>query len=174
MNSTTSLKISSSSSSSFSLPFSSSSSSHSLHIHTNSSFPLRTLHHRQQPLLILASSSINASISPQADSHAVDDSHRRRSSLESLFCYDKAIPEEIIEKPTGLSLAEKNIGDKVRCSDCEAKGAVLCATCSGSGLYLDSILESQGIMVKVRCLGCGGSGNIMCSDCGGRGHIGVV
>lgn len=89
----------------------------------------------------------------QADSHAVDDSHRRRSSLESLFCYDKAIPEEIIEKPTGLSLAEKNIGDKLRCSECEAKGAVLCATCSGSGLYLDSILESQGIMVKVRCLG---------------------
>lgn len=89
----------------------------------------------------------------QSESHAVDDSHRRRSSLESLFCYDKAIPEEIIEKPTGLSLAEKNIGDKVRCSDCQAKGAVLCATCSGSGLYLDSILESQGIMVKVRCLG---------------------
>lgn len=89
----------------------------------------------------------------QAEPHAVDDSHRRRSSLESLFCYDKAIPEEIIEKPTGLFLAEKNIGDKMRCSDCQTKGAVLCATCSGSGLYLDSILESQGIMVKVRCLG---------------------
>ncbi|WOH06279.1 hypothetical protein DCAR_0625703 [Daucus carota subsp. sativus] len=168
MNSSTSFKISSS----FSLPPS--------HLHNHSSFSFRTIiHHHKQPLFITASSSssTNGSISPQvhicADSHAVEDSHRRRSGLESLFCYDKAIPEEIIEKPTGLSLAEKNIGDKMRCSDCQAKGAVLCATCSGSGLYLDSILESQGIMVKVRCLGCGGSGNIMCSDCGGRGHIGV-
>lgn len=89
----------------------------------------------------------------QAASHAVGDAHRRRSSLESLFCYDKAIPEEIIETPIGLSLAEKNIGDNTRCPDCQAKGAVLCATCSGSGLYVDSILESQGIIVKVRCLG---------------------
>jgi hypothetical protein len=79
--------------------------------------------------------------------------HRRRSSLESLFCYDKAIPEERIEKPVGISLAEKVIGDNPRCTDCQAKGAVLCMTCSGSGLYVDSILESQGIIVKVRCLG---------------------
>ncbi|XLR10903.1 hypothetical protein S83_038841, partial [Arachis hypogaea] len=35
---------------------------------------------------------------------------------------------------------------------CEAKGVVLCITCAGSGLYVDSILESQGIIVKVRCL----------------------
>lgn len=34
-----------------------------------------------------------------------------------------------------------------------AKGAVLCSTCSGSGLYVDAIMESQGIIVKVRCLG---------------------
>lgn len=79
--------------------------------------------------------------------------NRRLSSLESLFCYDKAIPEEIIVKPVGLSLGEKNIGNKTRCPSCEAKGAVLCATCSGSGLYVDSIMESQGIIVKVRCLG---------------------
>jgi hypothetical protein len=79
--------------------------------------------------------------------------HRRRGSLESLFCYDKAIPEERIEKPVGISLAEKVIGDNPRCTDCQAKGAVLCMTCSGSGLYVDSILESQGIIVKVRCLG---------------------
>lgn len=79
--------------------------------------------------------------------------HRRRSSLESLFCYDKAIPEERIEKPIGISLAEKVIGENPRCTDCKAKGAVLCTTCSGSGLYVDSILESQGIIVKVRCLG---------------------
>ena len=79
--------------------------------------------------------------------------HRRISSLESLFCYDKAIPEERIEKPVGISLTEKLIGDNPRCSDCQAKGAVLCTTCSGSGLYVDSILESQGIIVKVRCLG---------------------
>lgn len=81
------------------------------------------------------------------------DENRRRSNLESLFCYDKAIPEEIIEKPVGLSLAEKAIGNNLRCTDCQAKGAVLCATCAGSGLYVDSILESQGIIVKVRCLG---------------------
>ena len=81
------------------------------------------------------------------------DESRRRSNLESLFCYDKAIPEEIIEKPVGLSLAEKAIGNNPRCTDCQAKGVVLCATCAGSGLYVDSILESQGIIVKVRCLG---------------------
>ncbi|KAM0826457.1 hypothetical protein ACQ4PT_068873 [Festuca glaucescens] len=39
-----------------------------------------------------------------------------------------------------------------------------------TGLYVDSIMESQGIIIKVRCLGCGGTGNIMCSECGGRGH----
>ncbi|XP_004493220.1 uncharacterized protein [Cicer arietinum] len=100
------------------------------------------------------------------------DENRRRSNLESLFCYDKAIPEEIIEKPVGLSLAEKAIGNNSRCNDCHAKGAVLCATCAGSGLYVDSIMESQGIIVKVRCLGCGGTGNIMCTECGGRGHLG--
>ncbi|GJZ52004.1 hypothetical protein Tco_0606519 [Tanacetum coccineum] len=74
--------------------------------------------------------------------------NRRLSSLESLFCYDKAIPEEIIEKPVGLSLGEKNIGNKTRCPGCEAKGVVLCATCSGSGLYVDSIMESQGIILR--------------------------
>ncbi|KAG4927586.1 hypothetical protein AAZX31_19G105200 [Glycine max] len=100
------------------------------------------------------------------------DKNKGRSNLESLFCYDKAIPEEIIEKPVGLSLEEKAIGNNSRCTDCQAKGAVLCATCAGSGLYVDSIMESQGIIVKVRCLGCGGTGNIMCAECGGRGHLG--
>ncbi|GMN38985.1 hypothetical protein TIFTF001_008207 [Ficus carica] len=114
--------------------------------------------------------SVSRSCSNGASSSA-GDVHRRRSSLESLFCYDKAIPEEIIEKPVGISLVEKLIGDNPRCNDCQAKGAVLCTTCSGSGLYVDSILESQGIIVKVRCLGCGGTGNIMCSECGGRGHL---
>ncbi|XP_061356765.1 protein PHOTOSYSTEM I ASSEMBLY 2, chloroplastic [Gastrolobium bilobum] len=99
------------------------------------------------------------------------DENRKRSNLESLFCYDKAIPEERIEKPVGLSLAEKAIGNNPRCTDCQAKGAILCATCAGSGLYVDSILESQGIIVKVRCLGCGGTGNMMCTECGGRGHL---
>ncbi|KAK9900950.1 hypothetical protein M0R45_002350 [Rubus argutus] len=79
--------------------------------------------------------------------------HKQRSSLESLFCYDKAIPEERIEKPIGISLAEKIIGNNPQCIDCEARGAVLCITCSGSGLYVDSILESQAIIVKVHCLG---------------------
>lgn len=99
------------------------------------------------------------------------DVHRRRSTSETLFCYDKAIPEERIETPVGISLAEKMIGDNPRCTECHAKGAVLCTTCSGSGLYVDSILESQGIIVKVRCLGCGGTGNTMCSECGGLGHL---
>ncbi|CAA2955961.1 uncharacterized protein LOC111412973 isoform X2 [Olea europaea var. sylvestris] len=111
--------------------------------------------------------------SPRAMPSSVGDVHRR-SSLESRFCYDKPIPEEIIEKPSGLSLALKNVGDNPHCPSCQAKGAVLCTTCSGSGLYVESILESQGIIVKVRCLGCGGTGNTMCSGCGGRGHLGLA
>ncbi|KAL9264031.1 hypothetical protein AKJ16_DCAP02984 [Drosera capensis] len=83
------------------------------------------------------------------------DVHRRRSSLEPRFCYDKVIPEQIIEKPVGISIAEKFIGEKPRCSHCQVRGVVLCATCSGSGLYVDSIMESQGIIVKVRCIGFG-------------------
>lgn len=89
----------------------------------------------------------------QITSRSTRDLHKSKSNLESLFCYDKAVPEENIEKPVGLSLDKVNIGNKPPCSICEAKGAVLCATCSGSGLYIDSILESQGIIVKVRCLG---------------------
>ncbi|CAD6213881.1 unnamed protein product [Miscanthus lutarioriparius] len=106
----------------------------------------------------------------QIKASAIYDLQRNRSNLESLFCYDKSVPEENIGKPSGLNLEKKNVGDNPPCSSCEAKGAVLCATCAGSGLYVDSILESQGIIVKVRCLGCGGTGNIMCSKCGGRGH----
>ncbi|XP_011069972.1 uncharacterized protein LOC105155738 [Sesamum indicum] len=115
--------------------------------------------------------SSSCSSTPRAVPCTAEDAHRRRSSLESLFCYDKPIPEEIIEKPIGLSLAEKDVGENPRCPSCQTNGAILCATCSGSGLYVDSILESQGIIVKVRCLGCGGTGNTMCSECGGRGHI---
>ncbi|KAJ6670299.1 DNAJ/HSP40 CYSTEINE-RICH DOMAIN SUPERFAMILY PROTEIN [Salix koriyanagi] len=75
--------------------------------------------------------------------------HGRRSCLESLFCYDTPIPEERFEEPVGVFLAAKVIGDNPRCTDCQVEGAVLCSTCSGSGLYVDSILESQGIIVKV-------------------------
>ncbi|KAK2991633.1 hypothetical protein RJ640_025116 [Escallonia rubra] len=151
------------------LPVSSSSKSH---VRTNSPFGLRG----SDSIIKVQAISINGAVSrdQQAASTAVGDEHRRRSSFESLFCYDKAIPEEIIEKPVGLSLFEKNIGHNPRCTDCHAKGAVLCVTCSGSGLYVDSILESQGIIVKVRCLGCGGTGNILCSECGGRGHLGLA
>ncbi|EOY10456.1 DnaJ/Hsp40 cysteine-rich domain superfamily protein isoform 2 [Theobroma cacao] len=102
---------------------------------------------------VYSNGSVSSSASYGAESRAVGDAHRRRSSLESLFCYDKPIPEERIEEPVGVSLAEKIVGDNLRCTDCQAKGAVLCTTCSGSGLYVDSILESQGIIVKVRCLG---------------------
>lgn len=90
---------------------------------------------------------------PKAESCLKRDVNRQRSSLESMFCYDKSIPEEIIEEPVGLSMSEKEIGDNRRCTCCEAKGALLCATCSGTGLYVDSIMECQGIIVKVRCLG---------------------
>ncbi|XP_022746276.1 uncharacterized protein LOC111296299 [Durio zibethinus] len=121
---------------------------------------------------VCSNGSVSASDSHRAESRVGEGSHRRRSSLESLFCYDKPIPEERIEEPVGVSLAEKIVGDNPHCTDCRAKGAVLCITCSGSGLYVDPIMESQGIIVKVRCLGCGGSGNIMCSECGGRGHLG--
>ncbi|ESQ41780.1 hypothetical protein EUTSA_v10014907mg [Eutrema salsugineum] len=116
--------------------------------------------------------SLPPSSSLKAESCLKRDVHRQRSSLESMFCYDKPIPEEIIEAPVGLSMSEREIGDNQRCTCCEAKGALLCATCSGTGLYVDSIMESQGIIVKVRCLVCGGTGNIMCKSCGGRGHIG--
>ena len=68
------------------------------------------------------------------------------------------IPEEKIDPPTGLPKGMRPIGNKPRCPLCEAKGAVECATCSGTGLYVDSILESQGIIVKVRCLGTHFSG----------------
>ncbi|KAG5224283.1 DnaJ/Hsp40 cysteine-rich domain superfamily protein [Salix suchowensis] len=115
------------------------------------------------------------SVFPSASSHGSSSMryvHGRRSCLESLFCYDTPIPEERFEEPVGVFLAAKVIGDNPRCTDCQVEGAVLCSTCSGSGLYVDSILESQGIIVKVRCLGCGGTGNIMCSECGGLGHLG--
>ncbi|KAL9237695.1 hypothetical protein vseg_012215 [Gypsophila vaccaria] len=113
---------------------------------------------------LVSCTTYNQAISCSAD-------RRRINSLESLFCYDKAIPEQKIEKPVGLSVAEKEIGNQARCCDCQAKGAVLCTTCGGSGLYVDSVMECQGIIVKVRCLNCGGAGNIMCSECGGRGHL---
>ncbi|GFQ03720.1 hypothetical protein PHJA_002515800 [Phtheirospermum japonicum] len=61
---------------------------------------------------------------------------RQRSSLEYLFCYDKPIPEEINEEPIGISLAVKDIIDNPHCMNCQAKGAILCTTCSGSGLYV--------------------------------------
>ncbi|KAK6136997.1 hypothetical protein DH2020_029258 [Rehmannia glutinosa] len=137
--------------------------SHS-YLHKNSRFlPKIGYQNRWNDTVLLSSSCSSAS--------RVTNVSLMKLSLESLFCYDKPIPEEIIEKPVGLSLAEKNVGENPRCPSCEAKGAILCATCSGSGLYVESILESQGIIVKVRCLGCGGTGNIMCSECGGRGHI---
>ena len=89
----------------------------------------------------------------QVKASAINGLQRSKSSLESLFCYDKSVPEEDIGKPTGLNVEKKNVGDNPPCTSCEAKGAVLCETCAGSGLYVDSILESQGIIVKVRCLG---------------------
>jgi hypothetical protein len=89
------------------------------------------------------SPALNLSVSPD----------KVKGKLESLFYCDTGVPEEKIEKPTGLPKGLRSIGNKPKCPRCKAKGAVHCATCSGSGLYVDSILESQGIIVKVRCLG---------------------
>lgn len=89
----------------------------------------------------------------QIKSSSVHDLQRCKSNLESLFCYDKSFTEEDIEQPVGLSVEKKEIGNNPPCTICEVKGVVLCATCAGSGLYVDSILESQGIIVKVKCLG---------------------
>ncbi|KAM0826447.1 hypothetical protein ACQ4PT_068863 [Festuca glaucescens] len=109
-------------------------------------------------------------VSTKIRANAVNGLQRSKSNLEKLFCYDKSVSEEDIGTPTGLDLEKKEVGKNPPCVSCETKGAVLCRTCAGSGLYVDSIMESQGIIVKVRCLGCGGTGNIMCSECGGRGH----
>ncbi|CAM6129898.1 unnamed protein product [Calypogeia fissa] len=98
------------------------------------------------------------------------DVEKYRSRLEALLYCGKEIPEEKIDKPTGVPAKSLPIGNKPMCSSCQAKGAVWCPTCTGSGLYVDSILESQGIIVKVKCLGCGGTGSTMCPKCGGRGH----
>ncbi|CAI5509752.1 unnamed protein product [Closterium sp. Naga37s-1] len=65
------------------------------------------------------------------------------------------------------------VAGQEECGGCEAAGSVPCATCAASGLYVDPIMECQGIIVKVRCLGCGGSGTILCPKCGGRGHKGL-
>ncbi|XP_021888745.1 uncharacterized protein LOC110807798 [Carica papaya] len=96
----------------------------------------------------VSNGAVPSSASHGAESGSARDAHKRRSNLESLFCYDKPIPEERIEKPVGLSLVEKAIGDNPHCIDCEAKGAVLCATCSGSGLYVDSILRVKASLSK--------------------------
>ena len=39
------------------------------------------------------------------------------------------------------------------CEACGAAGAVVCATCEASGLYIDPVLECQGIIKRVTCMG---------------------
>ncbi|KAM1625355.1 hypothetical protein EV1_013609 [Malus domestica] len=54
-----------------------------------------------------AAISPNGSVSPSSSHGAgcsAGDADKQRSSLESLFCYDKSVPEERIEKPIGISL----------------------------------------------------------------------
>lgn len=97
---------------------------------------------------------------------------RYRSKLELLYHTDTSIPEEKIEKPRGLKTRQaRAIGNKPPCQCCRSIGMQECATCHATGLYVEPILESQGVIVKVRCLGCGGSGTVMCGECGGRGHL---
>uniref|UniRef100_A0A0D9VX21 Uncharacterized protein n=1 Tax=Leersia perrieri TaxID=77586 RepID=A0A0D9VX21_9ORYZ len=83
---------------------------------------------------------------------------RGRGSLPPGFAStrpaSRAVSAKNIGTPAGLDLEKKNVGKNPPCLSCETKGAVLCATCAGSGLYIDSILESQGIIVKaVEALG---------------------
>eukprot|EP00252_Welwitschia_mirabilis_P023290 TRINITY_DN6555_c0_g1_i1.p1 TRINITY_DN6555_c0_g1~~TRINITY_DN6555_c0_g1_i1.p1 ORF type:complete len:138 (-),score=11.27 TRINITY_DN6555_c0_g1_i1:161-574(-) len=97
---------------------------------------------------------------------------RKVQFIPSLACVENSVREATVKKPAKAVLSYEKLprGDS-ECGQCDSKGIVLCTTCAGSGLYVDSILESQGIIVKVRCLGCGGSGSIMCPECGGRGHF---
>eukprot|EP01018_Ginkgo_biloba_P024931 Gb_24089 [translate_table: standard] len=126
---------------------------HISHVHNN----IKAFGRSNRSRLSASTASDNGAIPRQVNASLREDIpecnvEQYKMSLESLFCYDKAVPEEIIEKPIGLSLSERMIGNNPRCTHCQAKGVVLCATCTGSGLYVDSILESQGIIVKVRCL----------------------
>uniref|UniRef100_A0A0E0KH00 Uncharacterized protein n=1 Tax=Oryza punctata TaxID=4537 RepID=A0A0E0KH00_ORYPU len=106
------------------------------------------------PLGFASARPASRAVSAKIRAGATSDLQRNKSNLESLFCYDKSVPEEDIGTPAGLDLEKKNVGKNPPCISCETKGAVLCATCAGSGLYIDSILESQGIIVKaVEALG---------------------
>eukprot|EP00271_Cylindrocystis_brebissonii_P006957 TRINITY_DN19947_c0_g1_i1.p1 TRINITY_DN19947_c0_g1~~TRINITY_DN19947_c0_g1_i1.p1 ORF type:complete len:250 (+),score=10.37 TRINITY_DN19947_c0_g1_i1:109-750(+) len=97
---------------------------------------------------------------------------RYRSELERLYLWGSAVPEEAIEKPRAVAaMPARAIGTHPPCTHCRCVGVVECATCAASGLYIDPVMECQGILVKVRCMGCGGSGNLMCTACGGRGHL---
>ena len=79
---------------------------------------------------------------------------RYRSKLEHLYHSDTAVPEEEIEKPHAVAdMKVKNIGSHSPCPHCRCVGVVECRTCEASGLYVEPILESQGIIVKVRCMG---------------------
>ena len=79
---------------------------------------------------------------------------RYRSKLEHLFHSNTAIPEEEIEKPRAVAdMKVKSIGSHSPCPHCGCVGVVECGTCDASGLYIEPILESQGIIVKVRCMG---------------------
>ncbi|CAI5982798.1 unnamed protein product [Closterium sp. NIES-64] len=105
---------------------------------------------------------------------------RYRSAMErsraiAMHKADEAAAEASRDAP--VAAAAPVVLERVRlvagqeeCGGCEAAGSVPCATCAASGLYVDPIMECQGIIVKVRCLGCGGSGSLLCPKCGGRGH----
>ncbi|KAA8516908.1 hypothetical protein F0562_017274 [Nyssa sinensis] len=89
------------------LPIHSSTKSH--HLHNTSWFGLKGRGPIMKIHAVSNNGAVSRSCSSEASSSSAGDVHRRRSSFESLFCYDKAVPEEIIEKPVGLSLAEKSM-----------------------------------------------------------------
>eukprot|EP00897_Mesotaenium_endlicherianum_P003947 jgi/Mesen1/3580/ME000020S03108 len=139
------------------------------------------IHGRQTIRRHVISMSKDGASSADSDSHQkanapggnpqLQSPERYRSQLETLYYCDTAIPEEKIEKPKNLKLLQpKAIGNRPRCGCCKQRGVLECPTCGATGLYIDPIMESQGLLFRVRCLGCSGSGTVMCFYCEGRGH----
>ncbi|GJP84061.1 hypothetical protein CLOP_g14152 [Closterium sp. NIES-67] len=90
---------------------------------------------------------------------------RYRSAMEksralAMHKADEAAAEAAREAPAAAAAAATVVLERVRlvagqeeCGACEAAGSVTCATCAATGLYVDPVMECQGIIVKVRCLG---------------------
>ncbi|KAL2464292.1 uncharacterized protein Fot_52248 [Forsythia ovata] len=102
--------------------------------------------------------------SPRAMPSSVGDV-QRRSSLESLFCYDKPIPEEIIEKPIGLSLIRRvYLGESG--NHCQSSVSRLRGNWKYYVFGMWGSRSPWSCLIK-RLRPYGGTGNTVCSGCGG-------